>query len=147
MNYLQEDSELENILSNPYAYENFDIDDINLRLSKLVPGNMYAVYQSQLVNDQKQNDPQKFIKEKWYSKFFTIENLNSDFIEKLKNIMPDDKTMKMGNAPINTFMPKAENLKYIKLDRSDPDTPSFPKKVEIGKNNNFQMWFPFRKYE
>ena len=51
--------------------------------------------------------------------------------------MPDEKTMKMGNAPINTFMPKTENLKYMKLDRSDPDTPSFPKKVGIGENNNF----------
>lgn len=50
--------------------------------------------------------------------------------------MPDTK-MKMGNAPENKFMPKAENLKPLKLERVNPEMPGLPIKIDIGTNNNF----------
>ena len=80
------------------------------------------------------------MQERWYSKDFTTEELSSDFKERLKSVMPEPN-MKMGNAPVNKFMPKVENLKSFKLDRVNPDLPGKPIKIDIGENNNFEMWF------
>ena len=37
--------------------------------------------------------------------------------------------MKLGNAPENIFMPKAENLISMKLQRVDPEKPGNPIKL------------------
>lgn len=92
------------------------------------------------MKEDKERNPGKFKRERWYSKDFTIEELSSDCKAHLKSVMPEEG-MKMGNAPVNKFMPKAENLKNMKLERVDPDKPGLPKRIDIGTNDNFQMWF------
>lgn len=46
MAYTTDDAEIDNVLRFPYAYENFDEEDIKDRLAKLVPENMWAIYHS-----------------------------------------------------------------------------------------------------
>ena len=53
MNNLANESDIEDILRNPYAYENFDENDIKERLLKLVPENMWVIYHSPLVTSEK----------------------------------------------------------------------------------------------
>jgi hypothetical protein len=53
-------------------------------------------------------------------------------------MMPEEG-MKLGNAPENLFMPKAENLKNMKLERKNPDKAGLPKK--ISSEENFEIWF------
>ena len=43
--------------------------------------------------------------------------------------------MKLGHAPPNKFMPNAENLKNMKLDRENA------KPVIISKSDNFEVWY------
>lgn len=38
-------------------------------------------------------------------------------------------------------MPKAENLRNVKLPREDADKPGVPRKIKIGNNENFELWF------
>ena len=45
-----------------------------------------------------------------------IEEIDQEFKDRLRTCLPEDG-MKLGNAPKNKFMPKAENLKNMKLSR------------------------------
>ena len=47
MNYLK-DEDPKDLLWAPYAFENFDVDDINKRINCLVPDNMYVIFHSKL---------------------------------------------------------------------------------------------------
>lgn len=136
MAYMSNDSEIDDVLRTPYAYENFDENDIKNRISKLIPENMWAIYHSPLVKEEKDQNPEKFTQERWYSKDFTTEILSNEFKTHLKLVMPEPN-MKMGNAPINKFMPKAENLKTLKAERANPDKPGLPKIIDMGTNDNF----------
>ena len=52
--------------------------------------------------------------------------------------MPEEG-MKLGNAPKNVFMPKAENLKTMKHQREEGSRPGIPEKIST--ENNFEIWF------
>lgn len=52
--------------------------------------------------------------------------------------MPEER-MKLGNAPKNVFMPKAENLKCMKIKREEGSKPGIPEKIST--ENNFEIWF------
>ena len=45
-----------------------------------------------------------------------IEEMSQEFKDNLKKCLPKEG-MTLGHAPENKFMPKAENLKCMKLDR------------------------------
>ena len=64
--------------------------------------------------------------------------MEETFLQKLKDIMPEEG-MKLGNAPKNVFMPKAENLKTMKLHREEGSRPGIPEKIST--ENNFEIWF------
>ena len=131
MAYAPDDADVDDVLRFPYAYEDYDGEDIRERLAKLVPENMWVIYHSQLLKEEKARNPEQFKQERWYSKDFTTEELSADFKAHLKTAMPEEG-MKMGNAPANKFMPKAENLKAAKLERADPSKPGLPKRIDIG---------------
>ena len=66
LNYMSSDDDVDKILYNSYAFENFDKDDIMSRLDLLVPENMYAFVSSQIFNKEFQANPAKFQKERFY---------------------------------------------------------------------------------
>jgi len=66
---------------------------------------MYSFYHSKLVNEDKEQWPPKFIKERFYSKEFIIEELSEEFMKHLQNVKPAEG-QKLGNAPPNLFMPQ-----------------------------------------
>ena len=116
MNYLSDEKDIDNILWGPYAFENYNQSDIEARMAKLVPENMLAIFQSLTVKKDKEQSPEKFTTERWYQKDFMIEEMTEDFKAKLRTCLPEEG-MKLGHAPQNKFMPKAENLKNMKLSR------------------------------
>ena len=131
---MREEKDVDNVLWAPYAYENYDPEDIQKRMDLLVPDNMLVVFQSQTAKKDKEKTPEKFLTEKWYQKEFMIEEIEPEFKEHLKQVLPMPD-MLLGHAPPNKFMPKAENLKNMKLSR-DYATP-----VIISKSDNFELWF------
>jgi len=96
LNYLHEDAQVDNILRMPYLYETFDSDGIKEYLSLLVPENMWVFYHSRLLDEEIKSDPEKFKREYYYSKDFTIEEVEEEFKEHLKTVMPEDG-MRMGH--------------------------------------------------
>jgi len=56
----------------PYAFEDFDTEDIKKRLDLFVPENMYCFFHSKLLNEEKQENPGSFIKERFYNREFAI---------------------------------------------------------------------------
>jgi len=46
---MTEEDNIEDLLYAPYAYDDFDKEDITKRLGLMVPENMYVIYQSKLV--------------------------------------------------------------------------------------------------
>jgi len=55
----------------------------------------------------------------------------------LKTVKPTEG-MKLGNAPENTFMPKAENLICMKIDRVDPEKAALPQLIV---QPQYDLWF------
>lgn len=53
--------------------------------------------------------------------------------------MPEQH-MKLGNAPVNEFMPKPENIVVKKVARENEAKRGQPKKLETGIDN-FELWF------
>jgi secreted Zn-dependent insulinase-like peptidase len=49
MNYMTEEDKIEDLLYAPYAYDDFDKEDLIKRLNLMVPENMSVIYQSKLV--------------------------------------------------------------------------------------------------
>ena len=47
--------------------------------------------------------------------------------------------MIMGHPQKNLFMPNPENLKDLKLERTNPDEPSKPELIKV--SDNFDLWF------
>jgi len=45
-----DDEAIDRVLFAPYAFEDFDAEDIKKRLDLLVPDNMYALYHSKLLD-------------------------------------------------------------------------------------------------
>lgn len=103
-------------------------------MAKLVPENMIAIFQSLTVKKDKEQTPEKFTTERWYQKEFMIEEIDQEFKDRLRTCLPEDG-MKLGNAPQNKFMPKAENLKNMKLSRD------FTHPKIIQKSDNFEVWY------
>jgi secreted Zn-dependent insulinase-like peptidase len=54
----------------------------------------------------------------------------------LKTILPEDG-MNLNYPPENKFMPLAENLKNIKLERVDKDKPGNPTLID---EDRFELW-------
>ena len=125
---MDNDEDVEDLLWNPYNFKEMDKDDLKTRMDLLVPSNMWVVFQSLTNKDKKEKNPEKFQTEKWYQKEFCIEDLDKEYCEKLLTILPEEN-MKLGNAPVNIFMPKAENLKSMKIPRVDPEKPGNPIKL------------------
>jgi secreted Zn-dependent insulinase-like peptidase len=96
LNYLHEDAQIDNILRMPYLYETFDSDGIKEYLSLLVPENMWVYYHSRSLDEEIKSHPEKFKREYYYSKDFTIEEMEDEFKEHLKKVMPEDG-MRMGH--------------------------------------------------
>jgi len=71
----------------------------------MVPENMYVIYHSLKHKQEKEENPDAFKTEKWYSKEFTVETLSESAMADLKSAQ-FEHGMQMGNAPPNTFMPK-----------------------------------------
>lgn len=90
LNYLHEDAQVDNILRMPYLYETFDSDGIKEYLSLLVPENMWVFYHSRLLDEEIKSNPEKFKREYYYSKDFTIEEMDEEFKAHLKTVMPED---------------------------------------------------------
>jgi len=57
----------------PFIYEKLDEADILQRLDQMVPENMYVIYHSLKHKQEKEENPDAFKTEKWYSKEFTVE--------------------------------------------------------------------------
>lgn len=75
INFMNDDKHINDILYHPFAFEDFDKQDIKMRLNCLVPENMYVIYHSKLLNQLYKAHPEKFKKERFYSKLFMIEKL------------------------------------------------------------------------
>lgn len=127
---------VDNILYAPYAYLQFDKDDIEKRLALLTPTNMYAVFTSPIVEKEKKTNPEKFRKEYYYSTEFTVEDLPEETLQRLSSIKPED-SMKLGHAPENVFMPKAEDLINLKAPRAN-DLAATPKLIS---RPHYELWF------
>jgi len=67
-----------------------------------------------------QANPESFITERFYSKEFTVQELSAEFMEKLRTIRPEADE-KLGNAPMNQFMPDPGRLASMKMERANPD--------------------------
>ena len=78
INYMTEEDDINNILYAPYAFEDFDKADIMERLDGLVPEKMFIIYHSKLVQEEKEADPSKFTEEKFFKKWFTIEEFSKE---------------------------------------------------------------------
>ena len=78
MNSMTEKDDINNILYAPYAFEDFDKADIMKRLDGLIPEKMFIVYHSKLVQKEKEADPSKFTQEKFFQKWFTIEEFSKE---------------------------------------------------------------------
>jgi len=138
MNFIKTDEDIQDILWLPYAYEKFNPEDIQQRMNLLVPENMYAIFHSQLVQKEMDSNPEKFTTERFYTKNFTMEEFSQEFMDKIGKIMPEEG-MKLGNAPPNTYMPKAENLKSMKKERVNPDKPGIP--IRLENDNGIEIWY------
>ena len=99
-------------------YETLDKQDIEARLSMMVPSNMYVIWHSL---SHKEAATQQ---EKWYSKEFSVHMLTDDQINMLENTKSE---FKMGNAPPNVFMPR-------KIEISKGEKSGKPKLV-LNKDN------------
>ena len=140
MNYTKDEKDIGNILYAPYAYEEFDEADIMRRLDGLVPENMYAIYHSQLLQKLKEAQPEKFTKERFYEAWFTLEDFSQEFMDHLRTVRPQEAE-KLGNAPPNLFMPKAENLVNMKKQRADKEKPGIPKRMPQQNDSSHELWF------
>ena len=63
--------------------------------------------------------------------------MSNEVIQHLSTVMPSD-TMKLGNAPANMFMPKAENLITMKAERVNQELPALPKLIQ---RPQYDLWF------
>ena len=52
--YLKGGEQVNNIIFNPYAWEEYDPEDIKKRLECLVPQNMFVIYHSKLLLEEKE---------------------------------------------------------------------------------------------
>ncbi len=67
-----DEQDLKEILRRPYFYDKLDWQDVEMRLDLMHPENMYIIYHSQNHLKLRDEDPQLFLKEKWYDREFTI---------------------------------------------------------------------------
>lgn len=100
MNYITDDADIDDLLRLPYVYEKFDEEDINKRLDRLQPENMWVIYHSRLLKKEKEEHPERFKTERWYTKDFKTEELSAEFKAHLKTVLPEE-AMNLGNAPPN----------------------------------------------
>lgn len=119
---VKEDEDAANIIWNSYAFEKFDVEEIEALLSLLTPDNMFCMYMSPKLNEEKEKNPDLYQKEYWYSTYFKKENFAEEFKERLTTILPPDD-MALGVPTPNHFMPSPENLKCLKLDLESPAVP------------------------
>lgn len=82
-------------------------------MDKLTPKNMFAVFHSKLVQDEMDAEPQKFLTERFYTKHFSVSKLDEDVLDKLSKVLPAEN-MRLTYPPINTYMPKKEDLTLMK---------------------------------
>ena len=127
---------VDDILYTPYAYRHFDQADIEKRLALLTPTNMYAIFTSPTVEKEKEANPEKFRTEYYYSTAFTFEDLPEETLQRLSSVGPEDH-MKLGHAPVNLFMPKAEDLINLKVPRVG-DQAAVPKLIS---KPHYELWF------
>lgn len=126
MNYFDDDKDkIEEILKIPYIYEQLDEAGTKELLDALVPESMYVIYHSQLLKDEQTQNPDSFKMERFYNKYFTVEQLDDGFIAYLKTTMPD-LSLKMGHPPKNMFIPKYEDISSMKEERKNADQPGCP---------------------
>lgn len=78
MNHMNEinEEDVKNMLYNTFAFEEFDKEDIAMRLKLLVPENMIAIFHSKLLEKEEKAQPEKWQKERFYDKLFTIEQFS-----------------------------------------------------------------------
>ena len=72
LKYMDDESEVSEIIRAPFVYENLDRMDIMKRLQCLNPENMYVIHHSMSHKDLKEQIPDKFQKEKWFQRDFTV---------------------------------------------------------------------------
>ena len=132
INFLKDEEDIKYLHQKPFIYDGIDEEDLKERLERLVPENMYVIYHSQKFKELKEESPDQFQREKWYSKDFTVEMLSEETIENLKSIMPD---CSMGYPPPNSFMPKS--IKVLKAARAEK--PSKPTLVR--EDGNLKLYF------
>ena len=135
---MKDEEHMEDLLWIPYAWEDYDPENIKETLDYFKPDNMYAIYHSQLLKKEMESNPEAFQTERFYTKHFTVEELSDDYIQKLSEILPEEG-MKLDFAPPNHYMPEIDNLKNMKKQRDDPEKPGVPKL--LANDTNFEIWF------
>lgn len=145
MNYMANDADADKLLKMPYLLEGIDEADIKARLALLTPENMFAVLFSQAVKKEYEAHPEKFTREYFYQKDFTVEEISEEHAIRLREadvaqVYPDHakRNIKLGNAPPNKFMPSPDNLKSTKKERDASGKPGIPKLIE---NDKYALWF------
>jgi len=76
LNFIKDINDVKYIHKKPFVYEKLDKNDIKSRLDKMVPENMYIIYHSLKYKIEKEENPEEFKTEKWYSKDFKVEKLD-----------------------------------------------------------------------
>ena len=66
MNSMKQEGDVEDLLTIPFTYEGFDIEEIQEKLDLLNPSNMFTIFQSKSIEMELKNNPEKFQTEKWY---------------------------------------------------------------------------------
>lgn len=145
MNSLKDDW-IEDIIWTPYAYEDFDVEDIKMRMSLLTPQNSFTVFQSK----QNEKTEQQLLVEKWYGSKYSFEKMSDDLIKELQLIMPDNLTQ-IGHPPVNKYMPY--NLVQKKAEKGEEAKSSLPKlickepKVWFKQDDTFDQPFIMAKFK
>jgi len=60
MKIINKNEDLDKILFYPYHYEAMDVEDIKMRLDCMRPDNMFTIYHSQLLQQEKDANPKSF---------------------------------------------------------------------------------------
>lgn len=83
MVYIRDEQDIANLLRIEYAFEEFDAADIQIRMDKLTPKNMFAIFHSKLVQAEMDAEPHKFQTERFYTKHFSVSKLGDDVLDNL----------------------------------------------------------------
>jgi insulysin len=130
MAQLSPNEAIEDLYFRPYAYEEWNPNEIKAYLDLLQPDNCYYILQAK--ENAKRPDQRK---EFYYGTSYTSQKFDKDFCSALAHAQIK-QTEKLGNCPPNIFIPKQHPSSLLKEKVAVPALPS-----RLESKNGSTVWF------